>query len=130
MRLKHRSQFQAGLSAPPVARTTHFALHKASLSEASSSLFPTSGVWFGMVIPKRQARRAVTRNTLRRQMVVAVSRWHDRLDAAVWVLRLRAGFDRDTFPSATSAALRQAVRLELDRLMARACAHPSPPAKA
>ena len=74
-----------------------------------------------MVIPKRQARRAVTRNALRRQMVVAVSRWHDRMDTAVWVLRLRAGFDREAFPSATSAALRHAVRLELDRLMARAC---------
>lgn len=76
--------------------------------------------WAGYVVPKRHARRAVTRNLLRRQMRQVL---HEQqaaapgLPAGMWVLRLRQGFDRTAFPSAASTPLRQQARLELQALM-------------
>ena len=43
-----------------------------------------------------------------------------RLPAAVHVVRLRAGFDKAQFPSATSVPLKRAVRAELQQLFAGA----------
>jgi ribonuclease P protein component len=71
--------------------------------------------WLGCVVPKRHARRAVTRTLLKRQIrsaAAAVS-----LPSGLWVIRLRAGFDRAAFPSAASEALARAARAELDALL-------------
>lgn len=74
---------------------------------------------FAAVIPKRHARRSVTRNLIRRQMREAV-RSQSRLAPGSRVLiRLRAPFDPRRFVSAASSPLRQAVRAELDLLLAR-----------
>lgn len=70
--------------------------------------------WIGVVLPKRLARRAVTRNLLRRQIRAAMDRHVAALPAGLWVVRLRAGFDRTAFRSAASEPLRQAARAELD----------------
>ena len=82
---------------------------------------------FGLVLPKKQARRSVTRSLIRHQArealrrhapgLVGQRRFGRELDA--WVLRLRAPFDRQQFPSAASSALSAAVRLELDELWGR-----------
>ncbi|KAF1021759.1 MAG: hypothetical protein GAK30_01659 [Paracidovorax wautersii] len=73
--------------------------------------------------PKRWARRAVTRNAIRRQIYAMVdvdgSPPSPHADVA-WVVRLRAEFSRKTFVSASSDALKQAVRDELRTLWARA----------
>ncbi|MCH8181387.1 MAG: ribonuclease P protein component [Proteobacteria bacterium] len=82
------------------------------------------GVRFGLVLPKKQARRSVTRSLIRHQAREAVRRHAPGLrqqprfgqDLDAWVLRLRAPFDRQQFPSAASAALSAAVRTELDEL--------------
>jgi ribonuclease P protein component len=66
----------------------------------------------------------VTRTLLKRQIRAAVL----RRDAAgppplrpgLWVVRLRAPFDRKVFASAASGALRGAARTELDALLAQA----------
>ncbi len=79
-----------------------------------------AGWWLGAVVPKRHARRAVTRSLLKRQMRAAVERHAPRLPAGLWVVRLRAPFDRTAFPSAASTALRAAARDELDVVLARA----------
>ena len=79
--------------------------------------------WAGYVVPKRQARRAVTRNLIRRQMRQVLSdqqRSTDGLPGGIWVLRLRQGFEKAQFPSAASLPLRQAVREELRQLMGTA----------
>jgi len=78
------------------------------------------GLWLGAVVPKRHARRAVTRTLLKRQIRVAVQRRAPQLPAGLWVVRLRAPFDRARFASAASAALRQAAGAELDTLLADA----------
>ncbi|MEK6669188.1 MAG: ribonuclease P protein component [Aquabacterium commune] len=82
---------------------------------------------FGLVLPKKQARRSVTRSLIRHQAREAVRRHapalasQDRFGRSLdaWVLRLRAPFDRQLFPSAASPALSAAVRLELDELWGR-----------
>ena len=58
-----------------VAKTPHFALHRLALPDPEHGrlLFPVQDTWIGVVLPKRWAKRAVTRNSLRRQ-VYEVSR--------------------------------------------------------
>lgn len=79
--------------------------------------------WAGYVVPKRHAKRAVTRNLLRRQMRQVLLEQQASLPglaAGLWVLRLRQGFDRTAFPSAASTPLRQQARRELQTLMSSA----------
>jgi ribonuclease P protein component len=137
-RLKTRPQFQAVLAGHTLARTAHFALHCCALdvpaapapAAEASPLFPAQAVWLGAMVPKRWARRAVTRNTIKRQIYAVSAEFEARLRAQAHVVRLRAGFDRSRFVSATSDALKAAVRAELQQLFSRASAHdtatPSP----
>ena len=81
---------------------------------------PASAVWLGTVVPKRHARRAVTRTLLKRQIRVAMSLQQEALACGLWVVRLRAPFDRTTFPSAASGALKCAARDELEQLFSAA----------
>ncbi len=85
-----------------------------------------------MVVPRRHARRAVTRNLVKRQMraqmlgAVAGSGAGPKLPMGLWVLRLKAPFERAQFPSAASTALRHAVRSELALLLEDAAARALP----
>lgn len=94
------------------------------------------GCWLGLVVPKRHARRAVTRSLLKRQIRAAFASGAERgvVPPGLWVVRLRAPFDRKQFPSAASEALSRAAREELAQLVsklvrpARAAPSPQPPA--
>lgn len=138
-RLKTRPQFQAAMAGGTVARTAHFALHRLKLcahpaaqgapfsgpgplasTPAPQALFGVDAVWLGAMVPKRWARRAVTRNTIKRQIYTIGSTFEPRLALAAHVVRLRASFDRKQFVSATSEPLKQAVRAELLHLFAQA----------
>ena len=79
-----------------------------------------SSLWLGAVVPKRHARRSVTRTALKRQIRAAMTIHEQSLAYGLWVIRLRAPFDRKQFPSATSQALQSAARDELDALIASA----------
>ena len=68
------------------------------------------------MVPKRWARRAVTRNLVRRQIDAVSRELMPRLPAMPMVVRLRSGFSRQQFPSAASDALRAVVRAELLQL--------------
>ena len=72
------------------------------------------------MVPKRWARRAVTRNAIKRQIYNVSERFSDRLPVAAHVVRLRTTFDRQKFTSATSDHLKLAVRQELEQLFERA----------
>lgn len=72
------------------------------------------------MVPKRWARRAVTRNAIKRQIYTVSLSFAARLPLAAHVVRLRAGFDRKQFISASSEPLKLAVRLELEQLFERA----------
>ena len=135
-RLKTRPQFQAALAGGTVSRTPHFALHRLNLPEnKSAESAETSGaqgapwfhsvdVWLGAMVPKRWAKRAVTRNAIKRQIYAVSSRFEVRMPCAAHVVRLRSGFDRQQFISATSPLLKLAVRQELEQLFERAANKP------
>lgn len=78
------------------------------------------GQWAGCVIPKRHAKRSVTRGLLKRQVRAALARHALTLPQGLWLVRLKAPFTTAQFPSAASDALRLAARAELDALLARA----------
>lgn len=136
-RLKTRPQFQAALAGGTVSRTSHFALHRLALmpkvvafpgnehpvgSDLSEdqALFGVLDVWLGAMVPKRWARRAVTRNAIKRQIYNVSAHFAETLPCAAHVVRLRSEFDRKRFISASSDALKAAVRAELEQLFARA----------
>jgi ribonuclease P protein component len=135
-RLKTRAQFQAVLAGGTVAKTAHFALHRSPLQGArpapesappnpvagATALFDIPAVWMGALVPKRWARRAVTRNAIKRQIYAVAELYEARLPQAAHVVRLRAAFDRAQFKSASSDALKQAVRAELLQLLSQAAA--------
>ena len=85
--------------------------------QAEAAPAAPEGCWLGCLVPKRHARRAVTRSLLKRQMRAAAERHADTLAPGLWLLRLRSGFATSQFPSASSEALREAARLELDTLL-------------
>jgi ribonuclease P protein component len=91
-----------------------------ALPEPPAALPP--GLWFGCVVPKRHARRAVTRTLLKRQVRSAFQRWGSALPAGLWLVRLRAPFSKQDFISARSTVLSQAARSELEALLNRALA--------
>jgi len=74
------------------------------------------------MVPKRWAKRAVTRNAIKRQIYSVAAEFEPRLAVAAHVVRLRATFDRKQFISASSELLKAAVRRELNQLFRRACA--------
>jgi ribonuclease P protein component len=76
--------------------------------------------WYGAVVPKRHARKATTRNLLKRQIREAMRRHQEQLPYGLWLVRLRVPFDARQFRSAGSRLLSAAARDELDRLLARA----------
>jgi ribonuclease P protein component len=148
-RLVQSADFQRLLAAPSRSRSAHFAVHHVaagpaatawriahspstdlSTEEAELSALPVDsspdralqGHWLGSVIPKRHARRSVTRNLLRRQIRAAMAERLDALPAGLWLVRLRQPFDRQRFVSAASPALRREARAELRQLFERAAA--------
>ena len=120
-RIRSRPQFQAVMAGAPVAKTPHFALHRLALTaqEGQRPLFPRSDTWMGVMLPKRWARRAVTRNAIRRQIYEVSRAAGSALPQAALVVCLRSEFSRKQFVSASSDALKTAVRAELIQLMAR-----------
>lgn len=95
----------------------HHVDDSATSAEPAPAAAVVAGQWLGTVVPKRHARRSVTRTLLKRQIKAAWQR-HDRLPDGLWVVRLRAPFARDRFPSAASDALALAAREELDAMLA------------
>ena len=124
----------AVMAGSTVSRTAHFALHRAELdvpaqpatsvagpgSHGSKALFAVREAWVGTLVPKRWAKRAVTRNAIKRQIHAVSLDFEPQLPVAAHVVRLRAGFDRKQFISATSPMLKAAVRAELQQLFAGA----------
>lgn len=74
----------------------------------------------GLVVPKRHAKRAVTRNTIKRQARALGSMHGAALGEGAYVLRLKAPFAPPTYRAATSDALRAAVRHEIDTMFVAA----------
>eukprot|EP01036_Dinobryon_divergens_P042129 gene42129-55937_t len=151
--------FERVLAAPQRSRSTHFAVHylcggplpvrpaavsgapegfspelspELSTGHADTTLPPVddSRLWLGLVVPKRHAKRAVTRNLIKRQVRAAMVRHAPELPPGLWVVRLRAGFDKQQFLSPSSGPLRECAREEIAQLLQRAAHQPLPPRRA
>jgi ribonuclease P protein component len=149
-RIVRSADFERVLAKPSRVRSSHFALHHLNacpsqpakpakvLSTAGAELstgdaqtahrlvdeLPPQGCWLGAIVPKRHAKRAVTRSLLKRQIRQAFE-GQPQLPPGLWVVRLRMPFDRKLFPSASSDALRSAARAELAQLVGRVLARPA-----
>lgn len=146
-RLLQRSDFERLLAVPARFRSAHFALHhlpaRPQVADRRAAAIATEvlstglsndrtqhvdnlpdAVWVGVVVPKRHAPRAVTRNLLRRQVWAAAGRSAPRLPRGMWLVRLQRPFPTagatPAYPSAASTALRRAAAAELDQLLRRA----------
>ena len=148
-RVQRSGDFERVLRTPSRSRTHHFALHHLAqrpsafhpksapgdLSTGSGDararpvdeapradppIDPPDRLWWGVVVPKRHARRSVTRSLLKRQIRSCAAGVGETLAAGLWVVRLRAPFDPKDYPSAASDALKQAARAELLVLLGRA----------
>ena len=71
--------------------------------------------------PKRWAKRAVTRNAIKRQIYTVSASLKSHLPQAAFLVRLRREFSRKDYPSASSTALKDAVRSELLDLLQNVC---------
>ena len=69
------------------------------------------------MVPKRWAKRAVTRNTIKRQIYTVSADFSQMYPRAAFLVRLRSGFARTEFVSAVSDQLRQTIRNEIQMLM-------------
>ena len=122
-RLQTRPQFQAVLAGKVIAKTEHFALHRNRLDAialSSPAVFPVPDVWIGALVPKRWAKRAVTRNAIKRQIYTVSADFLTHFlnqPQPAFLVRLRREFSRKEFTSATSVYLKEAVRAEVVALM-------------
>jgi len=133
-RLVRSADFERALGMPACARSAHFAVHHVAAEVAERDLstgtdpapakavdeFTPRALSLGSVVPKRHARRAVTRSLIKRQIRAAVGRHAGRLAAGCWVVRLKAPFDAARWQSAASRSLRDSARDELDAVLQRA----------
>lgn len=127
-RLQTRPQFQTVLAGPVLAKSLHFALHwQEARAGDLQAVFPRdcalcTGPLLGAVLPKRWARRAVTRNAIKRQIFAVAAQFESRLAHSAYVVRLRCAVDRARFVSASSDKLKAVLREELSGLFAQAVA--------
>ena len=144
-RLVHKADFVRLLNVSAKERSTHFAVHHLAiaplpparrLADAESPKLSTDdeqvlpqdvdnspdALWIGCVVPKRHARRSVTRSLLKRQIRNALQRHAGALPRGQWLIRLRSAFAPKLFVSAASLALADTIRRELDALLSRAAA--------
>ena len=144
------ADFQQALATRPVARSAHFTVHfaipslerryaKQTVAQLSTGEAPARPepvdewrqdqfVWrLGLVLPKRMARRSVTRSLINHQARELWRLHAPALQAAGWlsatqpvgnwVLRLKAPWPKQDFPSAASEPLKQSVRTELTAML-------------
>jgi ribonuclease P protein component len=145
-RLKKTAQFDWVRSEGfTLAKTSRFVLHAAIPLPPTPQKSPPLPC-LGQVLPKRWAKRAVTRNLIRRQVMAAFAHHAPFLPTkmpsffkskrtslhseeavkesamGMWfVVRLRQPFASHEFISASSEVLRHAVRSELTHLFQQAC---------
>jgi ribonuclease P protein component len=116
-RLLKTDEFSSVFRLRPWARSAHFVLYGRRREPMEHGV---AAARLGVVVGKKQAPRAVTRNLIKR-----IARETFRLNSmqlAGWdvLIRLSAKFDRKVFGSASSDALNAVIRTEVGTLVERA----------
>jgi len=109
-KITQKADFDDIMAQAVVASTAHFVLHMRQASSVNR---------IGAVVPKRWAKKAVTRNAIKRQIYACASQQAFVNAPADRVVRLRRTWDPQRYLSASSSALKQAVRSELLQLFER-----------
>jgi ribonuclease P protein component len=138
MPLTGAARFESAMAVRPIARSAHFMVHHLATAKLSTAHKPILTVSesvdksvdnsvddcpelhllrLGLVVPKRHAKRSVTRTQVKVQIRAGIRRHLDRLVPGDWVVRLRAPLDRKLFPSARSEALAALLHAEIDALL-------------
>lgn len=111
-----------------VAKTPHFVLHQWRKSEPAETqtgletalpLFKEGVLVLGALTPKRWAKRATTRNLIKRQIHHVSQDLAHQLQPTAYVVRQRAAFDASQYISASSRTLKHVVREELTQLFGK-----------
>ena len=111
-RLHRPSEFAAVFTAKRVFRGALFSLHQSKTKSSSDTEAPCARL--GLVIAKRFAARAVTRNTIKRVAREAFRQRRLSLPARDYIIRLHA-----PVPTCSLTQLRKQVRQDLDALFDR-----------
>jgi ribonuclease P protein component len=135
------ARFESVMAVRPIARSAHFMVHHLAATQLSTGhasplteqvkgvVFPVDNpvddctgrprlhLCLGLVVPKRHARRSVTRTQVKVQIRAAIRRHLNDLVAGDWVVRLRAPIDRKQFPSARSEGLAALLHAEMETLL-------------
>jgi ribonuclease P protein component len=109
-----------------------FVLHQVSLKTLLTQTNPTPAMLnvgrgligshkLGALVPKRWAKRAVTRNTVKRQIFNVFSKFQPKLQIEhAMVIRLRREIKKTDYKSARSTELIKKIQDELHELLAKA----------
>lgn len=131
-RLQTRAQFDAVLGHRALASTEHFVLHCSDRMDAQpihqaalvepprTALTGLEQSAIGAMVPKKWARRAVTRNLIRRQIYSLAEHQLPHRPGLAYVVRLRRSFSAQRFLAASSVPLKNEVRAQLLLLLAQA----------
>ena len=131
-RLYSWEEFQVVMALGQTCHTSWFVLHQVSLKTLLSQCLSTpallsvcrdlsGGQKLGALVPKRWAKRAVTRNAVKRQIFAVVSQYQSKLNSEqAMVIRLRREIKKTDFKSARSTELVKKVKTELHELLDKA----------
>ena len=107
------------MSGPINSRTTYFSLHSCDrvlLGRLNQTEQIREQIMFGALVPKRCAKRAVTRNSIKRQIRAVVSSQTKLLSTKAYVIRLHKDIKFIQSKSASSNELKEIIRNDLNAL--------------
>jgi ribonuclease P protein component len=122
IRMVDAAVFREVMARRPARRTAHFGLFVLPVA-ASEAEHPAGARWMvGVVLPKRCAKRAVTRNAIRRRIYAQLNLCQQQHQlqtplALQIVVRLQSAWAATEFPSARSESLLSSVHAELQELL-------------
>ncbi len=104
------------MSASTNSRTAYFSLHsceKSVVVRTENSKTDNEHILFGALVPKRFAKRAVTRNSIKRQIRSVLSEQENLSDKKAYVIRLHKDLKSLDLKSANSNFLKEIIRRDL-----------------
>ena len=117
--LKSWKEFQTVMSSSTNSRATYFSLHscdKAVVIRTENSNTNKEQILFGALVPKRFAKRAVTRNSIKRQIRSVLSEQTKLSEKKAYVVRLHKDLKSLNLKSANSEVLKEIIRKDLNVL--------------
>ena len=114
--LKTWKDFQIVLSGEKSSRTVYFSLHSCErhlVDHVNGNQDPLKNILFGALVPKRCAKRAVTRNSIKRQIRSIVSQHTMLSNDKAYVIRLHKEIKSTHTKSADSDVIKEIIRNDL-----------------